>query len=542
MKRWLPLALFLFALALRLVGNTFSPPSPYWEEAALGYDAYSILRTGADHHGAAFPVVAFTSFGDFKPSLYFYALVPSVAAFGLNTFAVRLPAALASAVMVWLLFRLLKKWSSERVALWSALVLAAQPWSWQVGRAGLETNLAACLLLLGTLLLSEAVDRVGKWHFLQLSLGAAASFALSMYAYHGARLLAPLLAAAVFGLNTNWPRRFSELKRLTASWLPAVLLAVAIVLPIGLALRTPAVQQRVAETSVFSSRWPVEQSNRYREANGYSLASRFVYHRYWYWLAQIASSYLSHFSPQFLFGQGDVNPRHTSQLFGALYPWELLTVLVGLAYGRRHFREQKRWRTVLALLLLSPAAAALTHATPHALRALPLAPWLAVLSGIGLVEIVTAAQKRFRRLGKLLPLGALGLLAGSLAVLVFYYFSQYRIQYAQEWQYGYQELFTKLRQQQKGGEPIYVSRFQGRPAMFLWFYEKTDPRLVQNEEQTAAKDQGERLTFQEWKFVDGGGDEAGLHAVSADVNRKDAPVIDTVDGLAGEPLWVIYRR
>jgi hypothetical protein len=41
------------------------------DEAALGYNAYSILQTGKDEHGQSFPL-HLKSFGDYKPALYTY--------------------------------------------------------------------------------------------------------------------------------------------------------------------------------------------------------------------------------------------------------------------------------------------------------------------------------------------------------------------------------------------------------------------------------------------------------------------------------------
>ena len=52
--------------------------SPYWEEAALAYDSYSLLKTGQDHHGNDWPIVAFESFGDSKVHFYFYSALPFI--------------------------------------------------------------------------------------------------------------------------------------------------------------------------------------------------------------------------------------------------------------------------------------------------------------------------------------------------------------------------------------------------------------------------------------------------------------------------------
>src|SRR5438094_6592309 len=84
-------------LRFYLLGS--NPPSIDWDEASLGYNAYSILKTGADEYGNAFPL-SFRSFDDYKPPVYIYLTVPAVAIFGLNEFAVRLPAAVIGVIAV----------------------------------------------------------------------------------------------------------------------------------------------------------------------------------------------------------------------------------------------------------------------------------------------------------------------------------------------------------------------------------------------------------------------------------------------------------
>ena len=85
------MSILLVAASLRLVALSTNPPSTYWDETSLGYDAYSLLKTGKDYHGNPFPILAFPSFGDYKPSLYFYAIVPFMAVLGTTTLAIRLP-------------------------------------------------------------------------------------------------------------------------------------------------------------------------------------------------------------------------------------------------------------------------------------------------------------------------------------------------------------------------------------------------------------------------------------------------------------------
>ena len=69
---YLIFGLVLFVhLAVRVVGLNSSPASINWDEASLGYNAYSLLKTGKDEYGNPWPV-ALRSFNDYKPALYSY--------------------------------------------------------------------------------------------------------------------------------------------------------------------------------------------------------------------------------------------------------------------------------------------------------------------------------------------------------------------------------------------------------------------------------------------------------------------------------------
>src|SRR3989344_3129423 len=189
------IAVVILAAVLRFYQLGYSPPSLYWEEAALGYDAYSILKTGKDFHGNPWPLTAFESFGDWKPSLYFYTTVPSVAIFGLT----------------------------------AAAPLAISPWHLQLSRAGFEANLGLFLVVLG-------------WFW-------SPALALSMYAYHANRLLAPLLFLVLAASG-----------RIKNFWRNAVICSV-IALPLLIQFNSPVIRQRLAETSALTSLAPIIQSN-----------------------------------------------------------------------------------------------------------------------------------------------------------------------------------------------------------------------------------------------------------------------------------------
>src|SRR5260221_10639040 len=91
--KWLLLIIFI-AACLRFWQLGQVPTGPNWDEAALGYNAYSVLKTGKDEYGTFLPL-SLRSYDDYKPPLYMYLTVPSVAMFGLNLWSTRLPSVIA---------------------------------------------------------------------------------------------------------------------------------------------------------------------------------------------------------------------------------------------------------------------------------------------------------------------------------------------------------------------------------------------------------------------------------------------------------------
>src|SRR3989338_9770825 len=76
----------VFFLSTRLFRIAEIPSSVYWDEASIGYNAYSIAQTGKDEWGDFLPI-HFRAFGEFKLPVYIYATVPFVAVFGLTAFS-----------------------------------------------------------------------------------------------------------------------------------------------------------------------------------------------------------------------------------------------------------------------------------------------------------------------------------------------------------------------------------------------------------------------------------------------------------------------
>src|SRR5438045_55882 len=103
-------AILLLFLITRLYKIGEIPVSVYWDEASIGYNAFSILHDGRDEWGKFLPI-HFRAFGEFKLPVYIYSVVPAVAIFGLNELAVRIPAVLYSLGII-----LLTYWLGKRIS------------------------------------------------------------------------------------------------------------------------------------------------------------------------------------------------------------------------------------------------------------------------------------------------------------------------------------------------------------------------------------------------------------------------------------------
>ena len=197
MRKWLLLGIILLAFILRTYDVYTYPPGFTPDEASFGYDAYSILKTGRDQWGKRLPLVL-ESFGDFKPPLYAYILVPSVGIFGLNKFSVRFPNALLGTLAVFATYLMVKeifKSKDDRpfpfkhrvIAKSAAILLAVSPWHIMLSRGGFEANLTTVLIPLAIYLFLKSLK---KSKMLVLS---AFVFGINLFSYHSTRVITPVI-------------------------------------------------------------------------------------------------------------------------------------------------------------------------------------------------------------------------------------------------------------------------------------------------------------------------------------------------------------
>lgn len=456
------------------------PISPDWDEVALGYNAYSILHTGRDEYGAFLPIVL-QSYGDYKPALYAYITIPSVAIFGLNVMAVRLPSALFGVLTILFTFLLVKELCKRNdIALLSSFLLAISPWHIQFSRVAFETNVGLALNILGALLFLKALRK--PWLFIV----SAGVFALTPYVYQSEKVFTPLLVLfliLLFGKKLlALPKKYLIL---------AAIVGMVVVAPMGIyTIFGKGGLSRAAGVSIFSSTAPYYKANNTRYAFNKSHHDiiglvldneRFVYAK------AAIGNYLSHFDVNWLFIVGDIG-RHHAPNMALLYLWELPFVGIGifqLLFGKFDIRTKL---FIFGWWLLAPIPAAITIDVPHAVRTLNFLPMYQIFTAIGLLYTFHLfTNKQFHKI----PYGKI-LLVGVAAVALFnfvYYLDQYFVQQnyfnRSDWQYGYEQIVAMAQDMGKSYNEIVVSN-RGQfdeSYMFFLFYEKANPAIYQKEAQ-----------------------------------------------------------
>jgi 4-amino-4-deoxy-L-arabinose transferase-like glycosyltransferase len=461
------------AAGLRFYQLGSVPPSPDWDEAALGYNAYSILKTGRDEYGNFLPL-SIRSFDDYKPPLYVYITVPSVALFGLSVWSTRLPSAVMGVLAVlgvfFLVRELLRDRKNDTIPLLSSFLLAISPWSIQFSRVAFEANTGVTVNIWAvTAFLAGLKKRI----FLPI---AAVLFALGMYAYHSERVFLPLLIiilAVVF-------RRELFVKEHTKSIILSIVLGVLVTAPLVPVVFNQTALLRLQGTSSFTDQTgllarditKLEQDQKAGDRIGQLLDNRRIVYA-----KTVVAGYLSHFSFKWLFLTGD-NQRHHAPDMGLLYVWELPFLLYGI-YRVLKYRKGPVSAVLVGWLLISPVAAAPTTGLPHAVRTLVFLPVFQVFTAVGVAEAFWISRK-YLSVRKRLLWYAVAAVVGLLAVfnVAFYldmYFVQQNPEVSQYWQYGYKNAVAYTEKVKAKYQKIVVSTKLEQSYIFFLFYTNYDP-------------------------------------------------------------------
>ncbi|MBU0572833.1 glycosyltransferase family 39 protein [Patescibacteria group bacterium] len=464
-KKNIIFVILLLASVLRLWNLGSTPPHLAPDEASLGYNAYSILKTGKDEYGKIMPII-FKSFGDFKPGLYVYLTVPAVAVLGLTEFAVRLPSAAFGILAVFLMYMIgLQFFKDKKIALVSSFLLAINPWHIHFSRGAWEINVSLTLTLLGIYFFVKAIEKQKHLFY------SAFFFALTLITYQGAKLSTAIVLVVLGIIYFKDVIKF-EKKTLATAFLIGLLVSLPILLGFF-----QGKTGRLEVFSVFSYPRPTDYIQQFLDQGEEKIGglSYYLFHSEGVNFTRgVLGRWFNHFTGRFLFFEGDwQNPRHSAPYTGMFIFTDLLLIISGFIVLVRSRSKESIF--IFLWLLLAPLPAALSRDQVHAVRSYNMVIPLVLMSSFGLLFLFNKIVKHKK------------IILGGLAVIYLlnyvYYLDAYFVHLSKHdskcWEYGYKQIVGTVTPIQSNYETIKVQQSYAQPYIYFLFYQKYSPAKYQ---------------------------------------------------------------
>jgi len=471
------LLILLLASFLRFYKIGQAPPSLNWDEVAIGYNAYSVLKTGRDEWGRKLPLLGFESFGEYKLPVFIYATIPGIWLFGLNEIGVRFMPALFGVLSVLVTYFLAKElFKDQKISLWSAFLMAVSIWDLQLTRAAFEAGLAQLFIALSLLFLLKS-RRI--WWFLPLSILSAS---LSVYTYNSSRVFIPLFFSLVFLIN---PQLFLKNRR---GLVLGGIIVLAFALPLLLNFKNPVVQGRYKLISIPADPGFVLRINR---ARGKLLAcgwppifARAAHNKATHYLASFLRYYFSHFTSSFLFINGSDHNQQSLPGFGQILHVWALPLVAGFVFLLKKLRKNRRYFPFFFLffqIIAAPVGTSMTiNGNPQALRTLCSLPAWQIIIALGLCSLWGKMGKVKVGLRRFFCFLFIFIFLVNFGFYLRQYYLVYPREFSKDWQYGYKKAVLFMGENKDRYDKLYLTRDYGEPYMFFLFYNKYPPKRYQN--------------------------------------------------------------
>jgi hypothetical protein len=543
-KYGLIILITIFALFIRVYRIDSIPPSLSWDEVSIGWNAYSILRTGRDEHQKFFPLDTFAAYGDYKPPIPVYLTVPMVKLFGLNEQAVRLPSAITGAITVFLTYFLVleliavkslnQKRKDHLLYLYlpsvSSILLAISPWHMQLSRAGFEANIAVLFIVLGTYLILRSYKYPNFWLWCWLPYVAA------IYTFNSARYFVPILSLILVWYH------FEYIRLNIKKFVIGIIIAIIFCIPILPHLLSKESRLRYEEVNIFNDYPLILENNNRIALDNFSIFGKVFHNRRIVYARSYLTHYFDNLQPWFLFIRGDGNPKFSTQDTGQLYLIEAPFLIYGICQLLVH---QKRSAMLLLLWLFgSIVPAAVAKETPHALRIENSLPVWQIFIGAGVIGLL---EKFTNSKNKIIAGGIIIILyLFSFGYLEHNYFNHYSKEFSGEWQYGYKDAILYTESVKNNYDQIILSDIIGRPYMYTLFYGKYDPKYFWHSAQSSFDAAGffNVKGFGKYKYISSLGPEnypgKSLFVLPPAQVPQTAHILKTINLLNGYPALVIF--
>jgi hypothetical protein len=342
----------------------------YGDELTMVYDTYSILKTGKDATGQAFPLTF--KMGAGRPAGYIYASVPFVYLFGPTEWGIRSLSILSSLGIIVLMYFLGKKLFGEKAGFIASFIASISLWDIYLSRGGFEAHFALFLALLG--IVSFLYGKYIPW---------AISWGLTIFTYPTFKLTLPLmfLILVLFnGIKNTFKNKF---------FVGSLIILAAFA---GFAVKETfrgVSEQRFLSINIFSDinirQEVIQLVNEERTASTLpAILKPVFYNKPLQYFRILLDNYTENLSVKFLYIRGDGNPRHNPGEWGMLYAIELPLLFIGIINLWK--KEKKTLALIVGWILITPLATMFLN-DAHGLRNTLMLPPFILLASYALLNL-----------------------------------------------------------------------------------------------------------------------------------------------------------
>jgi len=469
------IVLLVISLALRLyqLGNV--PNGLTVDEADMGYNSYSIIKTKADVYGKHLPLF-FQSLDDYKAAFGIYVPIPAILIFGLSEFSIRLiPAILGSITPILIYFLLQLLYPKNRtLALIAAILAMFAPWNIQISRANLPYIQLIFFYLIFSLLFFSSFKKP------KLLLLSGVFLGLTLYVYYAAIIYLPLIFLFLFLI---YREHFLKNIKLT---LAAFLVLLIFFIPAINHYQTASSRSRLNAISVLTPDITLPTSIKEIEQdqeNNFQLSTIFHNRRLIYFSAML-DNYFDYFNPDYLF----VNSKNIRYFYinnvGLFYLIELPFFIYGFYLLIK--RRSQNDLFVISLLLIGPIPAMITLGSPFPHRGILLLLSIQLITAVG-ISLFLQNLKKFSYSSQV----KWGLVA-IYSVSVYFFLHQYFVHSPREftsendngaWFSTVRDAIPKVNSLADQYQKVVFTWSQGKlvPAVYFLFYNQINPQIMQKE-------------------------------------------------------------
>lgn len=482
-----------FVLRFYLLGSV--PVSMHRDEAFLGYNAYSILKTGKDMSGSFLPVHLESFF--YSPAGYSYFSIPFIEVFGLSEFSVRFASALFGTLTIPLVFLISLNLFKENkgkywIALSSAFILSVMPWHVNLSRVAIENTVVVFFITLGIYLYLKYIERK-KSTLLILSF---LSFGINFFIYQAPRAFVPLFIPFLILI-------LADSKNLIKNKIQIVLYSLFIIIPVAFILFSPQLSWRIQSLSIFNhpeTKLTIQEQLTNDGVLGVpSFVSRAFHNKVSGYSLLFLDNYFSHLSYNFLFSDGGLPNRFKIPDVGLLYVYQLPLIIIAFLY--LHKKNPRLNLFFFGWVGLALLGSALTYDdVPNFQRTLMAVPPFSILSGYGLYEFL--AKFKNNKYHFLIFAFSLSVITVSFSYFLIQYFIQGKVYQTWNRQDGYRMLVKVTNEMLPNYEKAVVTSRESAPSVFFLFYSKYDPALFQKETEFQDLKKSDHISFGKFEFSD----------------------------------------